>query len=155
VKLQTVLIALLYGLVTLIFLPLLFIWTNLQLSLPICSFPLLKLSGIILIICGAAFWIHSIALFHFLGKGTPVPIEPPKKLVIKGVYKYTRNPMYISVLIILLGYFFVFGYILLLLNLLSIAIFFHLFITRYEEPALKKKFGENYTEYCNKVPRWL
>jgi len=154
-KLQSVLIALFYGLITLILLPFLFIWLNYQFFLPSYSFLMFRLVGIVLILFGAAFWLYSISLFHFSGKGTPVPTSPPKRLVVKGVYKYTRNPMYISVLLILLGYFIVFGQLLLLLNVFIMAIFFQLFITRYEEPTLNKKFGKRYTEYCNKVQRWL
>jgi len=154
-KLNTVLIALLYGLTTLILLPLLFIWLNIQLSLPIYSFHLLKLFGIALMMCGVAIWLYSIALFYFSGKGTPVPTNPPKELVIKGSYKYTRNPMYVGKLVILLGYFCIFGHIFLLLNLVIVAIFFHFFITCYEEPILKNKFGNSYIEYCKKVPRWI
>ena len=154
-KPQTVLIAFFYGLVTLILLPLLFIWLNFELSLPSYSFLMFRLVGFILILFGTAFWLYSISLFHFSGKGTPVPTSPPRKLVTNGVYKYTRNPMYISVLLILLGYFIIFGQLLLILNLFIVAFFFHLFITRYEEPTLNKKFGKSYTEYCNKVPRWL
>ena len=154
-KIKTVSLAFLYGLMTLILAPLFFIWLNIQLSLPTYSFLMFRLIGIVLALFGTIFWLYSISLFHFSGKGTPVPTSPPKRLVVKGVYKYTRNPMYISVLLILLGYFIVFGQLLLLLNLSIMAIFFHLFITRYEEPTLKKKFGDNYTEYCKQVPRWL
>lgn len=154
-KLQTVLIALLFGLMTLILIPLLFIWLNFQFSLPTYSFLMFRLVGVVLILFGTAFLLYSISLFHFSGKGTPVPINPPKKLVVKGVYKHTRNPMYISLLLILLGYFIVFGQLLLLLNLFIMTVLFHLFVTRYEEPTLNKKFGKTYTDYCKGVPRWL
>ena len=154
-KLQTVLIALLYGLTTLILLPRLFIWLNTQLSLPTYSFLVMKIIGAVIIFLGGIVWLHSIMLFIFTGQGTPVPTQSPKKFVEKGAYKYTRNPMYICVLIILFGYFLIFGQILLLANLILMAVFFHLFVVFYEEPILKKKFGNEYLEYCKKVPRWL
>ena len=152
---QTILIALFYGLVMLVLLPIFFVKLNILLSFPIFNFGLVKTVGIILIICGVTIWLHSIAIFHFVGKGTPVPTQSPTNLVIKGLYKRTRNPMYISVLLILLGYFFISGYMLLLLNLVVAAFLFHLFITLYEEPTLKRRFGESYIEYCKKIPRWL
>lgn len=111
--------------------------------------------GTIFIFFGIVTWLHCVALFFSFGKGTPVPTNPPKILVTKGIYKYSRNPMYLSVLIILFGYFFLLGHLLLLLYPVLAALFFHLFITLYEEPTLEKKFGRDYIEYCNKIPRWL
>jgi protein-S-isoprenylcysteine O-methyltransferase Ste14 len=94
-------------------------------------------------------------MFYFIGKGTPVPIDPPKHLVIKGIYKRTRNPMYLSVLIIIFGYFLFFGHLALLMYLASLAGFFHLFVVLYEEPTLKKKFGKSYFRYLKEAPRWI
>jgi len=89
------------------------------------------------------------------GKGTPAPVDPPKELVISGLYRYVRNPMYVSVLLIIVGHFLWFGY----WNLLVYAGFFlvvaHLFVTLYEEPNLGKRFGSSYENYLKEVPRWL
>jgi len=151
----TFLVAFIYGLSVLLIFPLFFIHLNSFFSLPVFSFFVFKIIGAIFILFGGATWLYCGSLFYFLGKGTPVPTHPPKKLVIKGPYQYTRNPMYVSVLIILLGYFFFFGQLLLSLYLFLIARFFHLFITLYEEPTLKKKFGKDYEKYLKEVPRWL
>ena len=93
--------------------------------------------------------------FFVKGKGTPATIDPPKKLVVTGLYLHTRNPMYIGVLLILLGY--SIWCLSLSLLLYTGAVFFvgHLFVILYEEPTLKQKFGNNYITYCQQVPRWI
>ena len=154
-KLLTFLLAVFYGLSVLLIFPLIFINLNSIFSLPVYSFFFFKVIGIVLIFVGVAGWFYCVTLFYSLGKGTPVPTHPPKRLVIKGPYQYTRNPMYVSVLVILLGYFFSFGHLLLLLYLFLLSRFFHFFITRFEEPTLKKKFGKDYEEYLKAVPRWF
>lgn len=89
------------------------------------------------------------------GKGTPIPIDPPKVLVIGGLYRYVRNPMYLGVLTVASGQAlwrgspFLFGYVLLLWGA------FQAFILFYEEPHLRKTFGQTYLDYCQAVPRWL
>jgi len=108
------------------------------------------------------FWITGIGtlLWCFLdfaqkGKGTPAPVDPPKELVISGLYRYVRNPMYVSVLLIIVGHFLWSGY----WNLLVYAGFFlvvaHLFVTLYEEPNLRKRFGSAYEKYLKEAPRWF
>lgn len=89
------------------------------------------------------------------GLGTPAPIEPPKKLVITGLYRYVRNPMYVGVLLTILGHFLRFGYWGVLLYTLLVWTAFHLFITFYEEPNLRSRFGESYETYLKNVPRWI
>ncbi|MEW5938021.1 MAG: isoprenylcysteine carboxylmethyltransferase family protein [Chloroflexota bacterium] len=93
--------------------------------------------------------------FTFKGRGTPAPIDPPKELVASGPYRFVRNPMYVAGIVILLGY-------VLWRPSLSIlvmpSIFFvaaHLFVTLYEEPTLRGKFGASYEEYLRSVPRWI
>ena len=154
-KLVTLILALLYGLFVLVIFPLVFIKTNDYFSFPIYSNSLIKYLGIVLIILGGLFWFYCINLFFFIGKGTPVPINPPKKIIVNGLYKFSRNPMYVSTLVILFGYLLVFGRILLLIYLFLDFLFLNLFIVLYEEPTLKRKFGKDYFNYCNKVPRWL
>lgn len=154
-RIVTFLIALIYGLSILLISPLIFVRLNSLFTLPVYSLSVFKIVGKILIFFGIMTWLHCVILFFSFGKGTPVPTNPPKMLVTKGIYKYSRNPMYLSVLIILFGYFFLLGHLLLLLYLILTTLFFHLFITLYEEPTLRKKFGEDYIEFCNKIPRWL
>ncbi len=93
--------------------------------------------------------------FTFKGRGTPAPIDPPKELVATGLYRYVRNPMYVGVLAIILGHFLWFKTIGMLVYAGMVFLAFHLFVTLYEEPTLKKKFGAAYEEYCRKVPRWM
>jgi protein-S-isoprenylcysteine O-methyltransferase Ste14 len=93
--------------------------------------------------------------FTFKGRGTPVPIDPPKELVLTGPYRYVRNPIYMGVLAIFLGHFLWFGYWALLMYMVFAFIGVHLFVLLYEEPTLKKKFGAAYEEYLKRVPRWI
>jgi protein-S-isoprenylcysteine O-methyltransferase Ste14 len=111
------------------------------------AFPLWLIGGVILL---WSFW-------NFLneGRGTPAPIDPPKELVAAGFYRYVRNPMYVGILAMLLGYFLWFGYWNLLLYAIIVFIAFHTFVAYYEEPTLKRKFGTAYEDYCRQVPRWM
>jgi protein-S-isoprenylcysteine O-methyltransferase Ste14 len=111
------------------------------------AFPLWFTGGIILL---WSFW-------NFLheGRGTPAPIDPPKELVAAGFYRYVRNPMYVGILLILIGHFLWFGYWSLLVYTAFAFLSTHLFVTFYEEPTLRNKFGASYEEYCKRVPRWV
>ncbi len=96
-------------------------------------------------------------IWNFLvnGKGTPAPIDPPKKLVTMGLYRFVRNPMYVSGILALVGWAFWSPSLPLIgapLLFLSAA---HLFVTLYEEPTLRATFGGEYAEYCKLVPRWI
>ena len=111
------------------------------------AFPLWLLGGSILL---WSFW-------NFLqeGRGTPAPIDPPKELVVTGFYRCVRNPMYVGILLILIGYFLWFGFWSLLIYAIFVFIVTHLFVTLYEEPTLQRKFGASYEEYLEQVPRWI
>ena len=111
------------------------------------AFPLGLIGGVILL---WSFW-------NFLreGRGTPAPIDPPKELVAVGFYRYVRNPMYFGVLLILIGHFLWFGFWWLLAYALLAFVVVHLFVTQYEEPTLKRKFGAAYEDYLRRVPRWI
>ena len=93
--------------------------------------------------------------FTFKGGGTPLPTDPPKELVVSGLYRYVRNPIYVSVIMILLAHFMWFGYWSLLLYAGLAFVGTHLFVTLYEEPALRKRFGAAYEDYLSEVPRWI
>lgn len=111
------------------------------------AFPLWLFGGVILL---WSFW-------NFLreGHGTPAPVDPPKELVAVGFYRYVRNPMYVGVLAIIIGHFLWFGYWNLLAYALIVFFAFYSFVTFYEEPALKKKFGAAYEDYLKQVPGWI
>jgi protein-S-isoprenylcysteine O-methyltransferase Ste14 len=93
--------------------------------------------------------------FARFGRGTPAPMDAPKRLVIHGLYRYTRNPMYVGVLTVILGWAILLQAPALLLYALIVGSCFHLFIVLYEERHLTAEFGEAYTDYCAKVGRWL
>ena len=111
--------------------------------------------GLVLIVAGALIYLWCAWDFAFTGKGTPAPIDPPKELVVRGLYKHVRNPMYIGVLSLVLGQAMWFE----ALTLFAYAglgfLLFNAFVLLYEEPALKRKFGDSYKRYCATVPRWL
>jgi protein-S-isoprenylcysteine O-methyltransferase Ste14 len=111
--------------------------------------------GLIPMLFGVFVYIRCAWSFASLGKGTPAPIDPPKKLVVQGMYKYARNPMYIGVLFILIGEAFFFASLLLSIYTVLMFMCFHLFVVVYEEPALRAKFGDSYRKYCDSVPRWI
>jgi len=136
-------------------LPYVFIATNDYLNLLTINNAFLKIFGGIVIVLGLSGFLNSVFVFNKDGKGTPVPINPPKKLVLKGLFKYSRNPLYVCHLIILLGEFFIFGRVLLLVYLGLMGIAFHLYIVKLEEPELRIKFGKSYLNYLKKVPRWF
>ncbi len=154
-KIKSIIFGLIFIFIFILFTPYLLIQINELLVLPHLSYPVLKIFGIILAIISFLIITQSFWFFHFFGKGTPVPIEPPKKLVIKGLYKYSRNPMYISYMMIALSLFLYFGYILLFAYFLFAIIVIHLAVVYFEEPRLKKRFSKDYLDYFNKIPRWL
>ena len=93
--------------------------------------------------------------FTFRGRGTPAPIDPPKELVAVGLYRYVRNPMYVAGIIILIGWLIWSPSLPLILAPLIFFAATHFFVTVYEEPTLKRKFGKSYEDYLRKVPRWI
>jgi len=111
------------------------------------AFPLWLIGVIVLLWC---FWD-----FLVKGRGTPAPIDPPKELVVTGLYNYVRNPMYVGVLIIIIGHFLWFKIVGMIVYASVVFLAFHLFVTLYEEPYLKKTFGASYEDYVRKVPRWI
>ncbi len=111
------------------------------------AIPLWLIGGVILL---WSFWN-----FLVQGRGTPAPIDPPKELVAVGFYRYVRNPMYFGILLILIGHFLWFGFWWLLAYTAFAFLITHLFVTSYEEPTLKKKFGTAYEDYFKQVPRWI
>ena len=113
-------------------------------------------SGIVLIAFGVAVYAHTAFWgFAFRGRGTPAPIAPTQDLVISGLHRYVRNPMYIGVLLIVVGQAVLFDSRTVLLYAAFLWLAFHVFVLLYEEPALHKQFGPEYDNYKQRVPRWL
>lgn len=111
--------------------------------------------GLIPILIGVIIYIWCAWDFTFVGKGTPAPFDPPRELVVKGAYRYVRNPMYVFVALALIGEAILFEAAILVLFAALAVTFFHLWVVLYEEPTLKRKFEESYERYCERVSRWL
>ena len=110
----------------------------------------------VLIVLGVAIYLHTAFWgFALRGRGTPAPIAPTQKLVVEGLHRYVRNPMYLGVLLIVIGQAVLFHS----RTLLCYAAFFwlatHFFVLYYEEPTLEQTFGEEYRNYKQRVPRWI
>lgn len=114
-----------------------------------------QIAGVILAAFGAVILLHSIGLFASDGRGTLAPFDPPKRLVIKGFYRYMRNPMYGAVLMILCGEALYFESLILPVYAGVWFVFINLIVLGYEEPKLHDDFGEAYDHYCRAVHRWL
>lgn len=89
------------------------------------------------------------------GRGTPAHLDPPKALIVNGLYRHIRNPIYLGALTIVLGYILWCGSQFLILYFLFFFLGFHFLIVFIEEPILRNTFGAEYEEYCRNVPRWI
>ncbi len=104
---------------------------------------------------GGAIYLWCVWDFATFGRGTPAPIDAPKDLVIRGLYRYVRNPMYVGVLSAILGWSALFQAPGILLYAGCVGLCFHLFVVLYEEPHLRQTFGSSYDEYRARVGRWF
>ena len=114
-----------------------------------------RILGALLIAAGLPFLLDSFARFAIQGLGTPAPIAPPQRLVVTGLYRWVRNPMYVAVALLIFGQGLLFGSVRLLQYGLLVWLAFFAFVVLYEEPALSRKFSKEYEEYCLQVPRWI
>lgn len=104
---------------------------------------------------GAVLYCVCLTNFAIVGRGTPGPWDAPRRLVAVGPYRWVRNPIYIAALLVVVGEAWLFISPSLLLYAGAMAIFCHLFVIGYEEPTLRRSFGETYAEYIRTVPRWV
>ncbi|HEY1483034.1 MAG TPA: isoprenylcysteine carboxylmethyltransferase family protein [Candidatus Acidoferrum sp.] len=119
-------------------------------------FPLEQhLAGGLLLLLGLSVYLWCAWDFAVKGLGTPAPIDAPKNLVVQGLYRYTRNPMYVGVAAMIAGQAIYRGSVAVALYLGVVVILFNLFVLFYEEPTLRRQFGEQYNNYCRAVPRWF
>src|SRR5215207_4257038 len=113
-----------------------------------------RVDGIVLIVAGLPGLVDSFARFALQGLGTPAPIAPTQNLVVTGLYRYVRNPMYVAVVAVILGQAVLFGDA----RLIGYGALFwlacHLFVVAYEEPTLEQTFGPEYASYRANVSRW-
>ena|SRR5437016_196998 len=110
--------------------------------------------GLAVVVLGAALALWCIVTFAFVGKGTPAPFDPPRRLVVRGPYRFVRNPMYIGAALALAGAALFYGSWPLLGYMGLFLLITHLFVRLYEEPVLHRLFGTEYEEYCRVVRRW-
>ncbi len=111
--------------------------------------------GAAAVLVGVAVVAEAMVRFVRQGRGTPLPLDAPKRLVVVGLYRYVRNPMYVGVLGAILGQALLFGSDRVFAYAGMAAGFFHLFVVFYEEPHLARVFGADYGAYCREVRRWL
>jgi protein-S-isoprenylcysteine O-methyltransferase Ste14 len=104
---------------------------------------------------GIAIYLRCVWEFAARGRGIPAPIDHPKQLVVTGLYRYVRNPMYLGCLLFLFGEALFFHYWAFFLYALGWLVFVHLNILFYEEPNLRRKFGSSYEQYTHAVGRWI
>jgi protein-S-isoprenylcysteine O-methyltransferase Ste14 len=108
-----------------------------------------------LVLAGILVYAYCSGLFSRVGKGTPVPLEPPNHLVVEGLYRFSRNPMYVAQVAYLLGLFLYRGELSLALYAALYAVAIHISVVRTEEPELRQRFGEPYVRYTKEVSRWI
>lgn len=111
--------------------------------------------GAVVAVTGAAIYLRCAWEFAVIGLGTPAPIAPTKFLVTTALHRYVRNPIYIGVALLILGESVIFRSLHLFLYAAAMVAIAHLFVILYEEPTLRRQFGESYEEYLRTVPRWV
>lgn len=112
------------------------------------------LLGGLLMALGLCTLLWCVRDFYVAGKGTLAPWDPPRRLVVVGLYRFMRNPMYVALVTLVSGWSVAAGSSNLALYAVVIAVAFHLRVLLYEEPRLRALFGEDYARYCAAVPRW-
>lgn len=113
-----------------------------------------QIAGVIVGAAGAVIALWCVFTFSTIGKGTPAPFDPPRRLVIQGPYRFVRNPMYIGAGVALASAALFYESLPLLGYTCVFFLITHLFVMFYEEPTLRRTFGQDYEAYCHKVGRW-
>ena len=113
-----------------------------------------QVGGMVIGVIGPAVALWCIFTFAFLGSGTPAPFDPPRRLVIEGPYRFVRNPMYLGAGVALGGAALFYESLPLVTYASSFFLATHLFVVCYEEPTLRRTFGQEYETYCRRVKRW-
>jgi protein-S-isoprenylcysteine O-methyltransferase Ste14 len=112
------------------------------------------IAGLLLVTAGAVVLLEAFVRFVVEGIGTPAPVAPTERLVVGGLYRYVRNPMYLAVAAIILGQALALAQPILLPYTAAFAAAVAAFVHWYEEPTLLSRFGEQYERYCREVPAW-
>jgi len=122
---------------------------------PFFGLQLFRYVGGALLTLGVIGLLDSFVRFALQGIGTPAPVFPTRHLVITGLYRYVRNPMYVAVLLTILGQSLILGNRALLGYGGLVFVLFYGFVLAYEEPTMRASFGSEYQSYCAEVPRWI
>lgn len=126
-----------------------------RIEAPFPGMPPFRFAGGILVALGVAGLLDSFVRFALQGVGTPAPVFPTRHLVVTGLYRYVRNPMYVAVVSTILGQGLIFGNVTLMEYGGLAWLLFHAFVLIYEEPTLRATFGAEYQSFCAEVPRWI
>lgn len=114
----------------------------------------LRLAGLVILGVGVLMLLHAFARFALEGLGTPAPVAPTERLVVGGLYRYVRNPMYLAVAATIVGQALVLGQPILFVYASAFLVVVWAFVRWYEEPTLRKRFEDEYEEYRRAVPGW-
>jgi protein-S-isoprenylcysteine O-methyltransferase Ste14 len=114
-----------------------------------------QVAGLAIALAGAATALWCVLAFATLGRGTPAPFDPPRRLVVRGPYRFVRNPMYLGAGVALAGAALYYRSLALLSYAAIFVLTMHLFVVAYEEPTLARTFGADYAAYRARVRRWL
>jgi protein-S-isoprenylcysteine O-methyltransferase Ste14 len=119
--------------------------------------PRWSIAAVTLMVLGGAIMLRCVLDFGWSGEGTPFPLDPPRRFVVRALYRYVRNPMYLGMGVFLTGEALLLPAItrqmLIMLGVLVLVV--HAFVLLYEEPSLRARFGGDYLDYCRNVRRWL
>jgi protein-S-isoprenylcysteine O-methyltransferase Ste14 len=129
--------------------------TGWRLAPPLFGIEATRSFGGALIVLAAPLFFRFLSGFVREGHGTPAPIAPTEHLVVGGPFRWVRNPGYVAVVSLVVGQALLFGSRVLLAYAAALFAAFHLFVVFYEEPTLRRQFGEEYDAYYRQVPRWL
>lgn len=122
---------------------------------PLLGFTAFRMLGVLLMAAALPVLLESFARFALQGLGSPAPVFPTQHLIVKGFYRYVRNPMYVAVVSMVLGQGLLFGNLYLLIYGFFAWLVTFLFVLTYEEPTLRRTFGAEYDTYRANVPRWI
>ena len=115
----------------------------------------LRILGVFVLVAGGALVFETTARFALQGRGTPAPWAPPERFVEHGSYRFVRSPMYLGVLLLVVGQALLLGREILFAWAVAAWLVFTAFLAFYEEPQLRRRFGESYEDYRRRVRRWL
>jgi protein-S-isoprenylcysteine O-methyltransferase Ste14 len=129
--------------------------TRWRMGPPLLGLGVSRAAGAALCLAGAAALLDSFARFVLRGRGTPAPILPTRHLVVSGLYRHVRNPMYVAVVSAVVGQGLFLGDLRVVAYGAALWAAFHLFVLVYEEPTLRRTFGAEYDAFRGNVPRWI